>query len=157
MKNPDILKSFLEELFSKETMKISVKTRTGFYSGDEMDRLLEIYNEFPLSMLIIHPRTREDYYNGMLYLDVFKRVYEKSKNKVCLPFYTHTSPKIIKKPKTYLCIYRQGAILHSKHIFHIGRGRLCYTFSKKSKYILFIITKIHAFTTHSFYCIKQEF
>ena len=83
LKNTDMLRNFLDELFGKSDMKISVKTRIGFYSGEEMEKLMDIYNEFPLSMLIIHPRTREEYYNGMPDLDVFRKAYEKSKNRVC--------------------------------------------------------------------------
>ena len=47
-----------------------------------MEKLMEIYNRFPLSMLIIHPRTREEYYNGLPDYEVFKNAYEKTKNRI---------------------------------------------------------------------------
>ena len=64
-------------------MKISVKTRTGFYSGDEMGKLMEIYNQYPLSLLIIHPRAREDFYKGEPNQAVFAEAYQQSKSPVC--------------------------------------------------------------------------
>lgn len=83
LRTPDLIDNFLYEIFSKCDIPISVKTRIGYYSGDEMDELMEIYNKYPLSLLIIHPRTREDLYKGMPNNDVFKKAYNISKNKVC--------------------------------------------------------------------------
>lgn len=83
LKTPELVDEFLYKIFEKADIKISVKTRTGFTSSDEMDALTEIYNKYPISMLIIHPRTRSDFYGGKADLDVFERAYEKSKNIVC--------------------------------------------------------------------------
>ena len=81
--DPDGLDRFFDEIFSKTKMKISVKTRTGFTSHDEMGRLMEIYNKYPLELLIVHPRTRAEQYNGMPNDEVFEMVYNISKNKLC--------------------------------------------------------------------------
>lgn len=83
LKEPDRVDAFLNAVFDEQPMKISVKTRTGFLSGDEMENLTEIYNKYPLEMLIIHPRTRSDFYNGMPDIDVFKKAFYASKNTVC--------------------------------------------------------------------------
>lgn len=75
LKEPDKLDLFLSEIFDDTDMLVSVKTRTGYSESNEFDRLLEIYNTYPLSELIIHPRTREDYYKGLPDDEVFKKAY----------------------------------------------------------------------------------
>ncbi len=83
LKEPDRVDIFLEEVFRVHPMKISVKTRTGFLDSSEMDNLMEIYNKYPMELLIIHPRTRSDFYNGVPDLEVFKRAFYASENPVC--------------------------------------------------------------------------
>ena len=73
----------LEKIFSEADIEISVKTRIGFTSGDEMEELSEIYNKYPISLLIIHPRTRKEFYNGKPDLDVFRKAYNSAKSRVC--------------------------------------------------------------------------
>lgn len=77
------LDEFLYKIFENCNLKISIKTRAGFYKSDELDSLMEIYNKYPLSLLIIHPRAREDYYNGVPDMEAFKRGYSVSTNKIC--------------------------------------------------------------------------
>lgn len=83
LRDTDLLDRFLNGCFEKCEMPISVKTRTGYFSGEEMDGLLEIYNRYPLSMLIVHPRTRADMYNGAPDMAVFENVYNMTKHKLC--------------------------------------------------------------------------
>lgn len=61
---PEKLERFLEEIFKEAPCRISVKTRIGRYEPEEFGGLLEIYHRFPLEELIVHPRTREDYYKN---------------------------------------------------------------------------------------------
>ncbi len=77
------LDQFLNEVFSKSRLKISVKTRTGFSSGEEMSGLIKIYNKYQMTSLIIHSRARADFYNGEPDMKVFEKAYGESKNKVC--------------------------------------------------------------------------
>ena len=61
------LQKFLEDIYSfseSEGIKISIKTRLGYYDPDEFYDLIEIFNLFPVSELIVHPRIRGDYYKG---------------------------------------------------------------------------------------------
>lgn len=83
LKDVEGIDEFLYKIFEKSDVEISVKTRIGFWSGEEMERLMEVYNKYPLSLLIIHPRTREAYYNGVPDMAVFKKAYEISKSPVC--------------------------------------------------------------------------
>ena len=80
------LDSFLDKVLSSSEMKdmhMSVKTRTGLNSHEEFRLLLEIYNDYPLSEVIIHPRVRTDYYKNTPDMEVFKWAVEESSNPVC--------------------------------------------------------------------------
>ncbi len=83
LRDPQGIDAFLGEVFEKSSLKISVKTRTGFSSAEEFGKLLEIYNKYPMESLIIHPRTRAEFYNGAPDMAVFGDAYEKSVNRLC--------------------------------------------------------------------------
>lgn len=59
---PDELDKFLDEIFRKCDMKISIKTRLGMDDPEEFEDLLTIYNKYPLEELIVHARVQKDYY-----------------------------------------------------------------------------------------------
>lgn len=77
------LKSFFDKIFSDCDVNVSVKTRIGVESADEFEELVDIFNLFPIYELIIHPRTRADYYNNKPNLKAFSYGYEKSPAKIC--------------------------------------------------------------------------
>ncbi|WP_411168398.1 tRNA dihydrouridine synthase [Clostridium sp. MB05] len=77
------LDRFLDEIFKIEDMKISIKTRIGKDSPEEFYEIIKIYNKYPLEELIIHPRTREDFYGNKPNLEVFKDSLSLSNNPVC--------------------------------------------------------------------------
>jgi tRNA-dihydrouridine synthase len=77
------LDEFLEEVFSKTSTKISIKTRIGKESPEEFYELIAIFNKYPLEELIIHPRIQTDYYKNKPNMEVFKEGLSLSKNHVC--------------------------------------------------------------------------
>ncbi|MDY3361757.1 MAG: tRNA-dihydrouridine synthase family protein, partial [Clostridium celatum] len=74
---------FLDEIFKIKDMKISIKTRIGKDSPEEFYKLIDIYNKYPLEELIIHPRTRQDFYGNTPNLEVFKDALSLSKHSIC--------------------------------------------------------------------------
>ncbi|MDZ7548010.1 tRNA-dihydrouridine synthase, partial [Clostridium perfringens] len=52
-------------------------------SPEEFYEIIKIYNKYPLEELIIHPRTREDFYGNKPNLEVFKDSLSLSNNPVC--------------------------------------------------------------------------
>jgi len=80
---PEELDRFLYEIFSKARFKISVKTRIGRDSADEFDKLLHIYNQYPIEELTVHPRIQADYYNNTPNWEVFETASANSKNPLC--------------------------------------------------------------------------
>ena len=80
---PEELDRFLDQIFSENEVRISLKTRIGMKDPEEGFRLLEIYNQYPLSELIIHPRTREEFYKGEPHLDLYAQLAAVSHAPVC--------------------------------------------------------------------------
>ncbi len=80
---PDKLDSFLNDVFvaaGKDGVRVSVKTRTGVESHDEFIKILDIYNQYPLSELIVHPRVQKDLYKNSPDYDIFEYAYANSGN-----------------------------------------------------------------------------
>lgn len=77
------LQKFLDEIFAHAEVEISIKTRIGWDDPEDFQELLELFNDYPLRELIIHPRTRQEYYQGRVHREVFAYAYENSKNPVC--------------------------------------------------------------------------
>lgn len=80
---PEELDRFLDEIYTNADFKISIKTRIGKDSPDEFERLLKIYNKYPIEELTIHPRIQTDYYKNTPNWDVFELAYIESKNQIC--------------------------------------------------------------------------
>ncbi len=77
------LKAFLDEIFAKTEANISLKTRIGMEEPEEFYEILDIYNQYPLKELIIHPRVREEFYNGIPHMDIYEYAMNHSKNPLC--------------------------------------------------------------------------
>lgn len=70
--HPDALDAFLDEVFAAAPVRVSIKTRLGLHDPMEFPQLLEIFNCYPISRLIIHPRTGAELYQGDVHLDFFR-------------------------------------------------------------------------------------
>ena len=83
LRYPDAMDEFFSEIFRKTGMKISVKTRIGYSSSNEFPRLLEIYGKYPIECLTVHPRTREQAYNGECDMGAFSLAYNVAGERLC--------------------------------------------------------------------------
>jgi len=77
---PEDLDRFFDSVFnginadsdlSGKDIRLSVKTRIGVEEASESVRLMEIFNRYPVSRLIIHARRRVDFYKGEPDTDTF--------------------------------------------------------------------------------------
>ena len=73
------LNAFLAEVFENAPCEISVKTRLGMSSPEEFEAIMEVYNGYPISELIIHPRVRSDFYREPVRSEYFEMAIEKAK------------------------------------------------------------------------------
>jgi len=78
----NVLDRFLDEIFSHAPCAISVKTRLGMDEPEEFEAILEIYNQYPITELIIHPRVRSDFYRHPIRPEAFDNAVHHSKNPV---------------------------------------------------------------------------
>ncbi len=83
LKDTEALDELLSHIFEETNIKISIKTRTGFYSHEEFENLLKIYAKYPMEKLIVHPRVREEFYKGEPNLESFQIAYEILGEKLC--------------------------------------------------------------------------
>ena len=79
----DELHRFLDIIFNGKTIDISIKTRIGLHNSECFLELMEIYNEYPIKELTIHPRTQKDFYGGTPDMKLFQAGFAMSKNPVC--------------------------------------------------------------------------
>lgn len=77
------LDRFLDGIFSKCPVKISVKTRIGMQDETEWDALQEIFNKYPFEEIIVHPRLQQDFYKNPVHYDVFDKAFHSLKAPVC--------------------------------------------------------------------------
>ena len=80
---PEELERFLDEIFEKCPLKISIKTRIGKNDVAEWERLLQIYNRFPVEELIVHPRLQKDQYRLPVHMDVFAKTVAEAEAPLC--------------------------------------------------------------------------
>ena len=84
--DPGELDRFFDEVFphlDSENLLLSVKTRIGISHTEEAYDLIRIYNRYPISELIIHPRLMDELYRGTPHMDVFADLLGESVNPVC--------------------------------------------------------------------------
>ena len=81
--HPEELDRFLDQVFGGVRVKVSVKTRLGLESPEEFGPLLEIFEKYPLHLLIIHPRVRKDFYSEPVRIEAFSRALEMYSGPVC--------------------------------------------------------------------------
>lgn len=67
----EALECFLNEIFEKVQMDVSIKTRIGVTDPAEFETILPVFQKFPLKELIIHPRVQKEMYTGTPHKDVF--------------------------------------------------------------------------------------
>ena len=97
----------MEQLFdsiyewaASNNVQISVKTRLGRFASEEFYDILEIYNKYPISELIVHPRIEKDYYKGKPRMEFYEYAVEHSKAPVIYNGNLFTCEDIIKRSET---------------------------------------------------------
>ena len=83
LSEPDALDRFLEEIFTDCPLQISIKTRIGIEEDAEWERLLMIYNRYPLEELIVHPRVLKDFYRNTPRVGAYLLARERCSYPVC--------------------------------------------------------------------------
>ena len=72
LRDLNALDRFLDSILASSPLPVSVKTRIGFSSPDEFPEILEVFNRYPITQLILHPRVRDQFYKGSVDLAAFE-------------------------------------------------------------------------------------
>ncbi len=78
----DEIKMFLDTTLPQLLLPMSIKVRLGYQQKKDLERLIPIFNQYPLKEIIIHPRTGMQMYSGDVDLDSFETCYRLSKHTV---------------------------------------------------------------------------
>ena len=81
--DPDHLSRFLDAVCKESPIPVSVKTRLGVNDPEEFPRLVEVFNQYPIKELTIHPRVRKQFYKGDVYMEWFRYALENCKLPLC--------------------------------------------------------------------------
>lgn len=76
LRDIDGLDRLLEGIFTFIKPRLSIKTRAGFENHDEITRLMDVFNRYPVSEIIIHPRVASQMYSGKASPDSFLKAEE---------------------------------------------------------------------------------
>lgn len=99
--DPEHLDYFLDGIYSQTNGNISLKTRLGMDDPEEFPRLLEIFSKFPVSLLIIHPRVRQDFYKHPVRMEAFEQALEQYSGTICFNGGLVTAEDCVKFQKKY--------------------------------------------------------
>ncbi len=81
--HPDTVDAILDQICDRSPCRISVKVRLGVSDKSELMNLIPVLNKYPLSEVIIHPRTAEQMYDGTVDLDAFEEAFHALELPVC--------------------------------------------------------------------------
>jgi len=71
---PEELDAILAEIFAAlPDMAVSIKTRIGRYDTAEWEKLLAVYERYPVAELTVHPRIQKEFYEGSAHRDILRR------------------------------------------------------------------------------------
>ncbi len=79
---PERIDSFLETVLNAIPNRLSVKVRIGRFQKDEIFELMPVFNRYPLTEIIVHPRTGVQMYEGKVDLEVFRKCASQSAHPV---------------------------------------------------------------------------
>jgi len=76
LRNLEHLRDFLDEIYAHSPIPVSIKTRIGFFSEEEWPAILELLSRYPMSEIIIHPRTRKQFYKGIPFDEAYQPAFD---------------------------------------------------------------------------------
>ncbi len=82
LSHPEIVSELLKGIFASTNLKISIKCRLGMENPTELEQLIPVFNDYPLSEIIIHPRIGKQQYKGSVNAEAFVKLAEQIKHPV---------------------------------------------------------------------------
>lgn len=82
IKYPEIINNILCKVQSESYIIISIKTRLGYESKEEIFKLLPVLEKYPIKNIIIHPRIGKQLYKGAVDTDSFRSCIDSTSHKI---------------------------------------------------------------------------
>ncbi len=89
-----LLDYFLDGIYEKCPLPISIKTRIGIENPEEWKDIETIYKRYPIHELIIHPRLQKDQYKNKPNMEVFKEALNNLHCPICYNGDLYTSEQM---------------------------------------------------------------
>ena len=70
--HPEEIGKMLDAFHGKTNLKLSVKLRAGLISAKEIEEVIPVLNQFPLTEVILHPRIAKQLYSGEIIHSAFE-------------------------------------------------------------------------------------
>lgn len=80
--HPETLTEILTSFFKTPGIKLSVKMRAGLQAANEIENILPVMNQFPLTEIIFHPRVAKQLYDGEIIDSAFMFARQNLKHKL---------------------------------------------------------------------------
>ena len=74
MAEPQRVGEIFDKVFNNIEIKFSLKCRLGYYDDTEIDKLIDSFNTYPFSEIIVHPRIGKQLYTGNADVDRFAEI-----------------------------------------------------------------------------------
>ncbi|MCF7848080.1 MAG: tRNA-dihydrouridine synthase family protein [Kiritimatiellales bacterium] len=81
--HPQMVDGILGKVCAESPCRISVKVRLGVESSEELTAMIPVLNRYPLSEVVIHPRTAVQMYEGTVDLGAFETACSQLDHPVC--------------------------------------------------------------------------
>lgn len=78
LRDLDALARFLDRVFARSPLPVSLKTRAGYEDVEEFGALLDLFIQYPVLEWILHPRTRRENYQGAPHRELYALAREKA-------------------------------------------------------------------------------
>ena len=124
------LERLLDGVFARSPLPVSIKTRIGYTRPDEFDRLLDVFARYPIHELIIHPRTRVEFYKGTPHREAFAKAHAALDRPLCYNgdlFCEEDCRELMRQfPNTHALMLGRGLIANPALAQSLGGGEaLC--------------------------------
>ncbi len=83
LENPEQMERFFDSFFNVADVKLSIKSRIGYWEVEEAERIFQVYEKFPFEEVIIHPRLGCEMYKGTPHYEVFEKYLGETRHSLC--------------------------------------------------------------------------
>ena len=129
MAEPQKVREIFDKVFNNIEIKFSLKCRLGYFKDTEIDELIDSFNTYPFSEIIIHPRIGKQLYTGSADIDRFAEIAPLIKRPLVyngdifsVEDYKRISEKL--NPSSPVETYGRMSSEYKVSMFMLGRGLL---------------------------------